>query len=58
MFAILEWMLPSLNVTELAGFLSSMKGTAPPPVMKAVSDLCTARIEPARWDAVRLRIGL
>jgi hemerythrin HHE cation binding domain-containing protein len=58
MFAILGWMLPSLNVTELSGFLSSMKGAAPPQVMKAVSDLCAARVDPARWDTVKLRVGL
>jgi len=58
MFAILGWMLPSLNVTELTGLLSSLKGAAPPPVMKAISDLCAARVDPVRWDAVKLRVGL
>jgi len=58
MFAILGWMLPSLNVTELSGLLSSMKGAAPPQFMKAVSDLCAARVDPARWDAVKLQVGL
>lgn len=58
MFAILGWMLPSLNVTELSGFLSSLKGAAPPQVMKAVSDLCAVRVDPARWDAVKIRVGL
>jgi hypothetical protein len=57
-FAILGWMLPSLNVTELSRLLSSLKGAAPPQFMKAVSDLCTARVDPARWDAVKLRVGL
>ena len=58
MFAILGWMLPALNVTELADFLASLKQGAPPPVMKAVTDLCAARVDPARWDAVKLRIAL
>jgi hypothetical protein len=57
-FAILGWMLPSLNVMELSRLLSSLKGAAPPPFMKAVSDLCAARVDPARWDTVRLRVGL
>ena len=58
MFAILGWMLPSLNVTELSELLASVKGTAPPQFMKAVADLCAARVEPARWAAVKLRVGL
>jgi Hemerythrin HHE cation binding domain len=58
MFAILGWMFPSLNVTELSGLLSSIKGTAPPQVMKAVTDLCAAQVDPARWDTVKLRVGL
>jgi len=56
MFAILGWMLPSLNVTELSDLLSSMKG-APPPLLKAISDLCAAKVDPARWGAVKTRIG-
>ena len=58
MFVILGWMLPSLNVTELSELLASVKGTAPPQFMKAVADLCAARVEPARWAAVKLRVGL
>jgi hypothetical protein len=57
-FAILGWMLPSLNVLELSRLLSSLKGAAPPQFMRAVSDLCAARVDPARWDTVRLRVGL
>jgi hypothetical protein len=57
-FAILGWMLPSLNVTELARLLSSLKGAAPPQFMKAVSDLCAARVDPVRWDAVKVQVGL
>jgi len=57
-FAILGWMLPSLNVTELTGLLSTLKGAAPPPFLKAISDLGAARIDPARWDVVKLRVGL
>jgi Hemerythrin HHE cation binding domain len=57
-FAILGWMLPSLNVTELSGLLASLKGLAPPPVMKAISELCAARVDPARWNTAKLRVGL
>jgi hypothetical protein len=57
-FAILGWMLPSLNVTELSRLLSSLKGAAPPQFMKAVSDLCAARVDPVRWDAVKVQVGL
>ena len=58
MFAILGWMMPALNVTELAHLLTSLQQGAPPPVMKAVSDLGAARVDPARWDAVKLRVAL
>ena len=56
LFVILGWMLPSLNATELSELLSSMKG-APPPLLKAISDLCAAKVDPARWDTVKARIG-
>lgn len=56
--AILRWMLPSLNVSELSRLLVTFKGAAPPPFVKAVTDLCAARVDPARWDAVKLRVGL
>jgi len=58
MFAILGYMLPSLNATELAGILSSFRQGMPPPVLKAVTDLCAARVDPARWNVVKLRVGL
>jgi hypothetical protein len=58
LFAILGWMLPSLNVTELSRLLSTLKGAAPPQFMKAVSDICAARVDPARWDSVKLQVGL
>ena len=58
MFAILGWMLPSLNALELSGLLSSLKAAAPAPVMKAISDLGAARVDAARWDVVKLQVGL
>ena len=57
-FFILSWMLPSLNVTELSGLLASVRESAPPPLMKAVTDLCAAKVEAARWSEVKRRIGL
>ena len=58
MFAILGWMLPSLNLTELTEILSSLKQGAPPPALKAISDLGEARVDPARWAAAKLHVGL
>ena len=58
LFSLLGWILPSLNVTELSDFMVSLKAGAPPPVVKAVTDLGAARVDPARWDAVKLRVAL
>ncbi len=58
LMALLGWMLPALNVTELSELLAGVKGMAPPPLLKAVSELCETRVEPARWAAVKLRVGL
>ena len=58
MFAILGWMLPSLNVTELTGLLSGFRQGMPPQVFKAVTDLCSARVDPTRWNTVKPRLGL
>ncbi len=58
LFAILGWMLPSLNPTELSGLLAAVRPGLPPPAFRAIVDLCAARVDPARWEAVRLRVGL
>ena len=58
LFAMVGWMLRSLNVTELSEFVSSVKAGAPPPFLKAVSDLGEAKVEAARWAEVRRRVGL
>lgn len=58
MFAILGWMLPSLNAAELTEFLGKLKRGVPPQVFKAVTDLCSARVDPTRWESVKLRVGL
>lgn len=58
LMALLGWMLPALNVTELSELLGGVKQMAPPPLMKAVTELCDVRVETTRWTAVKLRIGL
>ena len=58
MMAILGWMLPSLNVDELTGFVGMLKAGAQPPVFKAVADLSAARVDPARWKIVKERVGI
>lgn len=58
LFALLRWMLPSMNVNELSHVLGSVKRGAPPPLFKAVTDLCSQTVDPARWAVVRARIGL
>ena len=58
LFGVLGWMLPSLNVTELVSLMTSLRASAPPPFQTAVSDLAAAKVEPARWHAVKLRVGL
>jgi hypothetical protein len=58
LFALLGWMLPSLNVNELSELISSVKQGAPPPVVKAITDLAAAKVEAARWNEVQHRIGV
>ncbi len=58
MLAILRWMLPSLNVRELSKTIREAKAAAPPQAFRAVTDLCEARVDPARWKEVRQILGL
>jgi hypothetical protein len=58
MSAILGWMLPSLNVRELSGLIGEVRSAMPPPAFKAITDLCEARVDPARWDMVRKTLGI
>ena len=58
LFSILGWMLPSMNVTELATLLSSVRQGAPPPFFQAVTKLCAEKVDAARWSEVTARIGL
>ena len=57
-FAILRWMLPSLNVRELSDVIRDVKASAPPQAFKAVTDLCESRVDPARWGEVKQIVGL
>lgn len=57
LFAILRWMLPSLNVTELSELLRSVRPGVPPPVYQKVTDLCEARVNPTIWSETKSRIG-
>jgi hypothetical protein len=57
LFAILGWMLPSLNVSELSGLMASLRNGAPPPLFQAVSSLCAEKVDPARWSEVKGRVG-
>lgn len=58
MFAILGWMLPSLNVTELSDLLGAVSQGAPPALMDGIRSLCDAKVDPSRWQAVRVRTGI
>ncbi|HEV2449551.1 MAG TPA: hemerythrin domain-containing protein [Thermoplasmata archaeon] len=58
LFALLGWMLPALNVTELTDLIGELKRSAPPPVTQAVVDLAAAKVPSARWTEVRVRVGL
>lgn len=57
MFAILRWMLPSLNVTELSDLLRSIRETAPPPVYQKFTDLCDAKVAPSIWAEAKSRLA-
>ena len=58
MSTILGWMLPSLNVWELSGLIREIKSTAPPQAFKTITDMCEARIDPARWNTVKQTVGI
>ncbi len=55
---ILGWMLPALNATELADLITGAQKGAPPPLVKAVVELCAQKVDPARWAQVKLRVGV
>ncbi len=53
----LRWMLPSLTVDELTGMLSGVKNGAPPQFLQFVNGIGMANVDPARWAAMRERVG-
>lgn len=57
LFAILRWMLPSLNVTGLSRVLGSVRPSMPPPGYQRVAALWEARLNPDIWSEVRSRTG-
>jgi len=57
LFAILNWMLPAMNVTELSDLLRGVRPTARPALYQQFMELCAARVEPARWAQVQHRVG-
>ncbi len=57
LFAILDWMLPALNVTELTSLLASVGRSAPPPMMQAIAELAGRRVDPARWAETQRRLA-
>jgi hypothetical protein len=58
MLALLGWMLPSMNATELSILLTGARSTLPPPAFARLTALCDAKIDPDRWSDVKLRLGL
>ncbi len=58
LMALLAWMLPAMNVTELAEFLGALQRLAPPPVVTAVTNLAAAKVPGPRWAEARNRTGL
>ena len=58
LFAVLGWMLPSLNRQELVDLTRAMQHALPPPAFKGITDLAAAKVDPGRWGAVRAEVGL
>ena len=58
LFALLGWMLPSLNVTELSGLLASVRPAMPPAAFMAITNLCSAKVNPAIWNETKVRVGI
>lgn len=56
--AIFRWMLPSLNVTELTDLLGGVKAAAPPAFLAVLARIGEERVDPARWRAVKAKVGI
>jgi hypothetical protein len=54
----MKWVLPSLNINELAGMFIELKEGAPPPVLEHMSQLAEKSLDEGRWAAVKAKAGL
>lgn len=52
----LNWMLKSLNDSELIGLLGGMKASAPPEIFSNVITTAQSIIEPGRWYKIKTKI--
>jgi len=54
----MKWMLPSLNVNELAGMFSGIKKAAPPQVLEKMIRLAEENLDRDTWNKVKARANL
>jgi len=54
----MNWMLRSLNNTELVGLLSSMKTSAPKNVFDFILDATKSVLDSERWLKMKLSLGI
>jgi hemerythrin-like domain-containing protein len=54
----MNWMLRSLNNSELIGLLSSMKMSAPSNVFQSILDITKSVIDSERWHKMKLSLGI
>jgi hemerythrin-like domain-containing protein len=54
----MNWMLRSLNNTELVGLLSSMKASAPSNVFDYILDATKSVLDSKRWLKMKLSLGI
>jgi len=54
----MEWVLPSLNVNELAGMFAGLRRGAPPEQLAFMTGIAAAHVPPERWAEARARAGL
>ena len=54
----MQWMLRSLNRSELVDLLAGMKATMPPAAFQGIATMAEGMMEPQRWAAVSRDVGL
>jgi hypothetical protein len=54
---LLRWMLPSLTTSELTQLLTGVKRGPTPQALPFINAIGMAHVDPARWTAVRERVG-